>query len=392
MTFGRQALPLAVCGCLLTIRVAGAEPLAAPSFGGALQPNPSPLTVEAGPFGNLAVTGQLSAIGLAQTHALPFSGPRNTDPLLDLGNAQIELQTTGSPLQFYLQAGAYALPSLGTAYMRASDTTRELYGYLPVAYAKIELTPALSVQAGSLPTLIGAESTFTFQNMNIARGLLWNQEPAISRGVQVNYSEGPVNASLSLNDGFYSGSYTWLSGLVSYAITPNHTIAFAGGGNLSDLAKSTPATPLAQNNSSIFNLIYTYSDGPLTISPYLQYSRVDGDRSIGIDRGAETYGAAILARYKFDDNFSLAGRAEYIWSRGGDCAADTSCTPTNLLYGPGSGAWSLTVTPTYQHGIYFVRGELSYTRIDRMRDGFGFGPNFDKPDQIRAMIETGVLF
>jgi len=44
------------------------------------------------------------------------------------------------------------------------------------------------------------------------------------------------------------------------------------------------------------------------------------------------------------------------------------------------------VTPTYQHGIYFVRGELSYTRIDRMRDGFGFGPNFDKPDQIRAMI------
>jgi len=62
---------------------------------------------------------------------------------------------------------------------------------------------------------------------------------------------------------------------------------------------------LAQNNS-IFNLIYTYSDGPLTISPYLQYSRVDGDRSVGIDQSAETYGAAILARYKFGDNFSLA--------------------------------------------------------------------------------------
>jgi len=30
--------------------------------------------------------------------------------------------------------------------------------------------------AAKLPTLIGAEYTFTFENMNIERGLLWNQE------------------------------------------------------------------------------------------------------------------------------------------------------------------------------------------------------------------------
>jgi hypothetical protein len=34
---------------------------------------------------------------------------------------------------------------------------------------------------GSLPTLIRAEHTFTFRNMNIVRGLLWDQESAVSR-------------------------------------------------------------------------------------------------------------------------------------------------------------------------------------------------------------------
>ena len=389
---GRDLLALAGCGCLLTAGQAFAEPLASPSFGGPLKPNPNPIRFDAGPLGDLYITGQLTGIGIAQSNAIPFSGPTNTDPLLDLSNAQIEIQTTGKPLQIYVQGGVYALPSLGKAYMRATDATDQLYGLVPVYYGKLAVTPNLSVQVGSLPTLIGAESNFTFQNMNITVGLLSNQQPAISRGVQVNYSDGPFNATLSLNDGFYSGTYNWLSGLISYAITPTSTIAFAGGGNLSDTEESSLATPLVQNNSSIFNVIYTYSSGPLTISPYLQYSRIEQNPDIGIDRGAETYGAAILARYAFNDNFSLAARAEYIKASGGSCGATAECNPTNVLYGSDSGAWSLTLTPTYQRGVFFARGEISYTRIDNLTAGFGFGSNFDKRDQVRVMVETGVLF
>ena len=37
---------------------------------------------------------------------------------------------------------------------------------------------------------MGAEYTFTFQNMNIERGLLWNQETAVNRGIQVNQALG----------------------------------------------------------------------------------------------------------------------------------------------------------------------------------------------------------
>jgi hypothetical protein len=54
-----------------------------------------------------------------------------------------------------------------------------------------------SIQFGLLPTLMGAEYTFSFQNMNIERGLLWGQENAITRGVQINQTMGKFTASFS---------------------------------------------------------------------------------------------------------------------------------------------------------------------------------------------------
>lgn len=181
-------------------------------------------------------------------------------------------------------------------------------------------------------------------------------------------------------------------GLLAWAVTPTSTITVVAAGNLGETRKSTPATPLAQNNGSIFNVIYSYSAGPLTISPYLQYARASANPAIGIDRPAETAGVAVLARYAFTEQFALAGRVEYIASIGGGCSAVENCTPTNLLYGPGSRAWSVTLTPTYQQGIFFARGEVSYTRIDRPTPGYAFGANLDQRGQTRGMIEAGILF
>lgn len=389
---GRRIALLAGCGMLAAVGQAKADPLSSPGFSGPLVANPNPTSFDAGPLGQVHVTGQLTGLGLAQSHATPAPGTGNADSLLDLSNAQVEVQTTSGPVQFYLQAGAYSLPSLGTSYLRADKAPDQLYGVLPVAYVKVELTPELSVMAGALPTLIGAESTFTFQNMNIERGLLWNQEPAVSKGVQVNFSKGPLSAAVSVNDGYYSDRYNWVSASVSYAVNPSNTITVIGGGNLSDTSKSTFATPIVQNNSSIFNVIYTYSAGALTLTPYVQYSQVDSNPGLGIDRSAKSFGGAVLGKFALTDQFSIAARAEYIKSDGGDCGSDANCAPTNLLYGTDSKAWSLTVTPTYQRGVFFARGELSYTRIDGLKAGYGFGDNFNQPDQVRALIETGVLF
>jgi Putative beta-barrel porin-2, OmpL-like. bbp2 len=354
-----------------------------PAMTGPLAANPNPLKFDGGPLGPVYVTGVLSGLGMAQTN------PVSTDKTFhgDISNGQVIVQTTTGLVQFYAQAGIYSLPALGTAYVTAKNTNSDFFGPLPVGYAKLAPTDSFSIQAGKLPTLIGAEYTFTFQNMNIERGLLWNQEPAISDGVQANYTVGPLAFSVSYNDGFYSGNYNWLTGAATWTIDSSNSLEVVGGGNFGTTSMNTLATPVAQNNSDIFNIIYTYSSAPWTITPYFQYTNVPKNTSLGITHDAQTYGGAVLASYAFTDTFSLAGRAEIIGSTG----STTDGSPS-LIFGPGSEAWSLTLTPTYQKSVFFVRGEASYVGASSTSGGLAFGHSGKTNDQERVLAEVGVVF
>jgi hypothetical protein len=368
----------AACLCLAAGPEAHADALSTPALGATLNANPNPLNVEAGPLGKIYFSGQLTGLGLYQdNHVLGDKPSRG-----DLSNGQIEVQKTDGVFQFYLQAGAYALPSLGTAYIKGTDLPDLTYKWVPLAFVKLQPTTALSIMAGKLPTLVGAESTFTFQNMNIARGLLWNQEPAISRGVQANYTTGPWTISASLNDGFYSNRFTTGSTLISYALSKADTIAFDASIQFHKTSKTSFATPLAQNNGQVYNLIWTHTQGAWVVQPYLQLTHIPRLESVGVPDSAQTFGGAVLTKYSFTPNFSLAGRVEYIDSSGS----------TNLLYGPKSNAWSLTLTPTWQVKWFFIRGEVSYTRIDKMTPGAGFGSDGLADSQTRAMVEAGFLY
>jgi hypothetical protein len=370
---------------------AHADALAMPSMTAPLSANAAPPSFDGGPLGKIYVSGQVTGLALVQGNPAPSAYPGNSASLLDLSNAQVELQATSGPVQFYIQAGGYSLPAVGSSYVRAGRSNSLLFGPVPVAYVKLAPSADVTIQVGALPTLIGAEYTFTFQNMNIERGLLWTQEPAISKGVEVNYSHGPVLLQGSLNDGFDSGRYDWISGLAAYTLDPANTVTIDGGGNLGHTATSTYLTPLAQNNSAIVNLSYTYSKGPLTINPYLQYTAVSAKPALGTDSSARTYSGAVLAKYSFTSEFSVAARAEYENSVAGGCAM-SGCALTNLLYGPKSSAASLTLTPTYQKGVMFVRGEFSHTVIAHLTPGDGFGSAGMAKTQDRALVETGVLF
>src|SRR5438270_9164896 len=167
------------------------QPLPTPAITGPLQ-SPRPITFDAGPFGNLDLTGIVSGVGVVQGNPLP--GDESTRAALS--NGQVFIQKTEGWWQFYLQAGAYTIPALGTPVLSTADTVRDFYGPVPVGFLKLVPTKNLNILIGELPTLIGAEYTFTFENMNVERGLLWNQENAINRGVQVNGSFGKLSASL----------------------------------------------------------------------------------------------------------------------------------------------------------------------------------------------------
>ncbi|MBI1215776.1 MAG: outer membrane beta-barrel protein [Alphaproteobacteria bacterium] len=359
-----------------------APPALMPSMAGPLAATSSPHHFTAGPLGYVYVSGALGGLGLTQNPHQSDGLPRTT---ADIGNAQIFVQNASGPVQFFLQFGDYALPSLGTNYLRAAETTEKTFNFLPQAYLKFSPTDNFSIEAGKLPTLLGAEYTFTYENMNIARGLLWNQENAVNRGIQANYATGPLSFSLSWNDGFYSNRFNWLTSSLAWTVDTRNTLIVTAGGNLGHTGYSSFTTPVAQNNGQIYDLIYTYSDEKLTLTPYLQYTFVPQNAGIGIAHDASTIGAALLAKYALDDQWSLSARAEYIGSNGGASAP-------NLLYGYDSKAWSLTVTPAFQKGRYFGRAEASYTRADNITPGAAFGSSGNDHGQARFMIETGILF
>jgi hypothetical protein len=62
------------------------------------------------------------------------------------------------------------------------------------------------------------------------------------------------------------------------------------------------------------------------------------------------------------------------------------------MYGPGSSATSFTLTPTYQHAGFFVRGDLAYVHASSITPGYGFGRSGMSQSEPRAMAEFGFMF
>src|SRR5271154_572778 len=343
--------------------------LSTPAITGPLAGLP-PADFDAGWFGKLSVNGLISGIGIVQNNHVPGDSSAQRD----LSNGQVFLQKTDGWFQFYLQAGAYNLPALGVPFIATDKTTTDLYGPLPVGFVKLQAGKNTSIEVGALPTMLGAEYTFSFENMNIERGLLWNQENVITRGVQVNQTMGKFAASLAWTDGFYSNRYTWLTGSLAYTNGPN-ALSFVAGGNLGQTKFQNLAPPV-QNDGAVYNVIYTFTKGPWIVQPYYQYTNVPTNAKLGVAKGASTSGGAILLSYAMKHGFSLPVRFEYISSSGS--AAQNA---VNLLYGAGSSGTSFTLTPTYQKGGFFVRGDLALVHANNYEKGLVFGPGGTNDNQ-----------
>ena len=361
---------------------APAPPALGPSFSGPMAANPATFNFELPVLGKIYAGGVASAFGQVQNNAV-FG---DHDARGDASNAMVIVQKVDGVFQFYLQAGIYSFPAIGTPYLRATTNTDATFGALPVAFLKLAPSANFSVQAGKLPTLIGAEGVFSFQNINVDRGLLWNQENVVNKGVQVNLTAGKFLLNVALTDGFYSGKYNWVTGLLTYTIDPANAVAFAGGGSLSYDARSSFRTPLFLNNSQMYNIIFTHNAGKWMVQPYVQYTHVPRLRQVG-SAAASTYGGALLVKYMASQHWSIPARVEYI-----DSTGKRGSAAPNLLYGQGSNAFSATVTPTYTNKIFFARAELNYVHASSTTAGAVFDDTGNKRSQVRGLLEAGVVF
>lgn len=337
---------------------------------------------------NAAITG----LGAIQSNAT-VNEPRNYG---DVSNAQVVVEKPTGLLQLFAIAGYYSMPDLSTSYVRSATQTRTTWGALPVAYANIVPSKNWSLYIGKLFSLGGAEGTFTYENINIQRGLLWGQTNSITQGVQLNYQDDTWSTSLAWSDGADSGKYNWAGLSAGYKITPQATITAIWNGSLSGNSADTARTPLLQNNSQITNLLFSYKAYSWGVTPYLQYSVIPSNPTIGINGTSSTQGAGVLATYRATplingqppkQNITLPFRLEYLNTRG-----NSGTSSNNLLYGPNSAAWSATLTPTYQNGPFFARLEGSYVKALNFTQGSVFGYQGNTPSQARLMLEAGILY
>ena len=342
-----------------------------------------PATFDAGPLGKLSVNGIVTGFSVFQNNSVP--GDDNAQATLS--NGQIFIQKADGKYQYFIQAGVYTMPTLSVPFVNAQNTVNSFYGPLPVAFLKLPVGKTTQFLIGSLPTLMGAESTFTYQNFNIERGIVWNQENAINHGIQINQTMGKyLSGAISWNDGYYSDRYSWISG--SATLTKgHHALVYDGMGNLGQTVFQTAATPLA-NNSYMHAVIYTYTKGPWIVSPYFQYSKLPTNLKVGVAKGTSATGGALNVSYAFKSGFSIPARVEYLTSSGG--ATDGS---VNLLgFGAGSGGVTFTATPTYQKGGMFLRSDLGVVHATDSTPGDVFGKTGTDTSQFRFVLEFGFIF
>jgi putative OmpL-like beta-barrel porin-2 len=342
-----------------------------------------PATFDAGPLGKLSVNGIVTGYSVFQNNSVTGDDSAQAT----LSNGQIFIQRAEGKVQYYIQAGVYTMPTLGVPFVNAENTVNNFFGPVPVAYLKLQAAKNTQFLIGSLPTLMGAESTFTYQNFNIERGIVWNQENAVNRGLQVNQTIGKyLSASFSWNDGYYSDRYSWLSGSATLTKGP-HSLVYDGMGNLGQTVFQTAATPV-QNNGYMHAVIYTYTKGPWIISPYFQYGKVPTNLKVGVTKGTSATGGALNASYAFKSGFSLPARVEYLTSSGS--ATDGS---VNLLgFGSGSAGTTFTATPTYQKGGIYLRSDLAWVHATNYAPGSVFGKTGTSADQFRGVLEFGFIF
>lgn len=380
-------------------------PPPSPSPTAAATPTPSPT-----PFTSGSIGGDFTVYGISSDNANAIGAigqatAADTKGHSDIGNLLVNASYTSGLYKLSATGGAYSFLTLGSAINQTINNDERQFGacantscYTALPLAQLTYTSKdqhWTVFAGKLGTLLGAEGIFTYQNVNLQRGLGWSLEPVISRGVHVGYTNGPWTVAGEANDGYYSGwSHIAAEYELSWAPSANTSVTFYG----INPGRNTPGNPTTfVANKSEYNLVYSRTIGKWSLTPYglLVSSPASTTLSTlyGGNWGAESaWAVSLLGAYNWSPLFSLGFRVEDVEDNSSTMDASLNADLIGL-YGPGSGATTYTLTPTYKfsaNGLNsLVRLEFSHVQVRNLLPGFGFGPLGTLSAQNRIGIEFG---
>jgi hypothetical protein len=211
----------------------------------------------------------------------------------------------------------------------------------------------VEIQAGKLPTMLGAEVVQTPWNFNISRGLLWSLQPVANLGAVVSadlgggfgIAAGVIDSPLALQDpdNNIAKSFT---GQVSWS---NDKFGAALSGNWGEVGGNTTA--------SILDLVLS-ADPTDSLSLWLNFDwvnqqggnqnpLVNGNRRNDVNK----FGLGIAGRYAITDMTGIAVRGEWVGS-----TVNGTNTPPGTM-----NQWSTTLTADHHlTDNLMVRGEFRY--------------------------------
>ncbi|MBV8671470.1 MAG: outer membrane beta-barrel protein [Candidatus Eremiobacteraeota bacterium] len=368
---------------------------ATPAPAASASPSPSPMPTSTSlALGPLSVDGVFSAFslftsGVNATGALDTPTGIDVNNRTDISNAFLIVNKESGTFRYGFAAGAYNIPVVGFALNKTTQdgANTSLYGALPSVYVEFAPNNSFNLQAGKLATMTGQESTYTYEDINIQRGIIWNMEPAVSRGVRGTLTGSKFNGALEVNDGFYSGNRIGFEGQITN--TPSASTTFEIVFMVPN-ASAPPNATASIANKQLLDPMLTYTTGKWTFSPYLLWVNSPKSAALGYINDEHAFGAVFMSTYALSSMWSLPLRVEY--GRNGSSQSDTSANANLLGYGPGSGAWTYTLTPTYRRGIFFARAEASDVNVQGFTPGLAFSPSGMQTNQFRSGLEAGVQF
>jgi hypothetical protein len=140
----------------------------------------------------------------------------------------------------------------------------------------------------------------------------------------------------------------------------------------------TPGNPTSTvANKAEYDVMLTQTVGKLTLTPYVLLVSSPANAALGYTSSERAWAESATADYTLNGAYSIAARYEDVFNL--STPSDTSLNADLLGFGPGSRANSLTLTPQYKVGTYFVRGEYSSAQ------GSGLSQN-------RILLEVGSQF
>lgn len=307
----------------------------------------------------------------------------------DVSNAFLIVNKNAGTFRYGFAAGAYNIPVVGLALNRTtqSGANTSLYGAVPSMDIEYAPNSSFNLMAGKLATFTGQESTYTYEDPNIQRGLIWNIETAVSRGVRASFTGSKFNGAVEVNDGFYSGNRIGFEGQITNSPSSNATFTFVWVIPNSSAPGNTTASIA---NKRLYNPLVTYTRGKWTFAPYALFVDSPSSKALGYTSEEHAFGGVFNVAYALSSQWSFPLRVEY--AKSGSSTKDLSPNANLLGYGPGSSAWTYTLTPTYRHGIYFARAESSMVNVAHYAPHAAFGALGNLSNQFRTGIETGIQF